>query len=163
MVEMVKIGKMIQTDKWPSALCEQIGRLAIAHAQLCHQLYLAPKRIQKIALEEYAKTADPKLSVPAWCNKIRRDYTAKYGSVPDPLSKLLADILTINGKRNDVIHAFWGVTKTIIDGKKKIVARHRIREDADLGVSWGEIRALVKDCRAVRDRLGRFKWHPPTA
>jgi hypothetical protein len=162
MVEMVKIGKMIQTDKWPSTLCEQVGRLVIAHAQLCHQLYLAPKRIQKIGMEEYARTANPKLAVPTWCNKIKKDYMAKNGSVPDSLTKLLGDILVINEKRNDVIHAFWGVTKTIIDGQKKIVARHRFREDADLGVSWDEMRAMVKECRAARNRLGKFKWHSST-
>lgn len=76
---------------------------------------------------------------------------------------LLADTMAINEKRNDVIHVFWSVTKTIIDGEKKIVARHRFRGDVDLGVSFDEIRALVKDCRALRNRLGRFKWHPPAA
>ncbi len=148
MVEVRNYGKFLQTDEWGEEVFILVGQIAIAHAQLCHQLFLAPKRIKQITLEEWGEEGE-KDFVPKKIKLIKRELAARLGEVPPELSELLEEIVTANSERNAVIHAYWGCTKK----EGKIIAWHRIWENTDLGVNKDDLRALRDKLRRLRHGL----------
>ncbi len=153
MTETTTVFKMILTDQWDDEISKVVGEIAIAFAQLEHALWVLPKRIKKLTIDDWAGIAG-KVPIPTRCAQIRESFALKHMNQHQEaeLDSLLKAVERINEDRNSVVHGRWGCKK--VDGK--ITSRHRFWRERDQGVVIADLKVLRDDIRTVRDRLLGF-------
>ncbi len=155
MTETTTLFKMILTDQWDERICEVVGQIAIAFAQLEHVLWVSPKRIKKLPFSEWEAMAG-RVSIPNRCEQIRKTYATKYmDQVGEAeLGALLTRIVKVNEGRNSILHGRWGCKKQ----NGAVVSRHRYWKKKDQGIDVEKLSRLRDEIRELRDQLGRYPW-----
>jgi hypothetical protein len=153
MTETTTVFKMILTDQWDVEISKVVGEIAISFAQLEHALWVLPKRIKKLDLDEWAGIAG-KVPIPTRCQQIRESFARKRMNQDQEaeLDSLLKDVERVNENRNSVVHGRWGCKKK----RGKISSLHRFWRDRDQGVVIADLKILRDDIRTTRDRLLHF-------
>jgi hypothetical protein len=156
MTETAQSFKMILTDMWEDETTRVIGEIAIAFAQLEHVLWVSPKRIRELSMNEWEQIAGES-SIPARCRQIQEAHAirALNQNREGDLLHWLREAERVAKARNSIMHARWGCKK---DKQMRITTRHRIWKNKDAGIDHAKLVTLRNDIRRVRDELGRFKW-----